>query len=70
MIKFNSNKIKGLRNEHNDSQERLANILNISTTSYAQKERGERDFKVSEVTFIANYYNVEIGIFFDKIVGK
>ena len=62
--KLNLNKIRGIRNENNNTQEELAKVIGISTNSYISKENGKIDFKVDELVRIANQYNVLISYFF------
>jgi len=53
-------KLEDLRELKGDTQEELANLLNINTTSYRNKEKGNTEFKASEMFLIAKHYNKEI----------
>ena len=50
------NKLKGIRNENNLTQKDMAEFLNISQDTYGMKERGEREFYVSEVNDILDLF--------------
>ena len=49
-------KLKGIRNENNLTQKDMAELLDISQDTYGMKERGERDFTVSEVNTILDLF--------------
>lgn len=53
-------KLEELRELQGDTQEDLANLLKINTTTYRRKEKGDADFKASEMFLIAQKYNVGI----------
>lgn len=53
-------KLEEIRELNNDTQEELANLLNINTTSYRNKEKGVTEFKSSEMFIIAKKYNRNI----------
>ena len=50
------NKLKGVRNENNLTQRDMADLLGVSQDTYGMKERGERDFTVSEVNTILDIF--------------
>ncbi len=47
-------KLKGLRAERGLSQSDMAKIAGIGEDSYRKKENGERDFKLGEISKIAD----------------
>lgn len=53
-------KLEELRELKKVTQEELANLLNINTTTYRRKEKGDAEFKASEMFIIAQRFNLEI----------
>ena len=49
------NKVKGYRCSLGLTQKKMADILGISTNSYASKENGKSDFKVKEINKFINF---------------
>lgn len=49
-----------LRKENNETQQNLAELLNLSTTSYREKETGKTQFKGDEMFIIAEHYGKKI----------
>lgn len=49
-------KLIQLRKERNISQEKLAEFLGIGLRTYGMKERGETEFKVSEMIKIHQFF--------------
>ena len=64
-IAFNNAKIKGLIAENEITQAKLAKVIGITPPNLNEKLNGRRDFKVSEIQAIANYFKKEIGYFFE-----
>lgn len=62
---FNTNKIKGLMAERNETMLDLANLLNLHKNTVSKKINRKREFTVSELKTIADYYNVNVQIFFN-----
>lgn len=50
-------KLASLRRYHDISQEKMGNLLDISRESYANKESGKTQFKVSEMFIISHYFD-------------
>lgn len=46
-----------LRTENNETQQDLANLINLSESGYRKKERGVNQFKGDEMFIIARHYN-------------
>lgn len=68
-------KLRGKMAEHGFTQRALAKQVNMSENSLAAKIRGERSFKINEVSAICEILQitnpVEItDIFFEKVVSK
>ena len=55
------------RKKAGDSQETLAQLIGCTRQSYSQKERNERDFKLSEAEKIAQHYKTTIDDLFEDI---
>ena len=51
--------LRGLRVANGLTQEEMAEILGITSTSYHFKETGKREFKVSEANKIINLLDVD-----------
>lgn len=51
-------------------QEDLAKLLDISSNSYGQKERGDTDFKLSEMFKIAKFFDKKIGDIFSDSTSR
>lgn len=49
------NKVKGYRCSLGLTQKKMADILGMSTNSYASKENGKSDFKVKEINKFINF---------------
>lgn len=57
-------KLEEIREISGDTQKDLAALLNINTTTYRRKEKGDAEFKASEMFLIAERYNKDIGQIF------
>lgn len=53
-----------IRKGNNETQLELANLLNLSTTAYREKELGKTQFKGDEMFIIANHYGKKIEVIF------
>lgn len=53
-------RLRELREENNLTQEKIADILNVSRTAYANWEIGRSEPSVDMLINIANFYNVSI----------
>ena len=64
---MNLKRLKGLRAEHDLSQEEMAKLIGISLSSYQRKETGESQFSLNEAYKISQIFNKNIyEIFFGK----
>ena len=52
-------KLIALRAEHNMTQLDMAELLDISETTYINKEKGRVDFTVSEVNIIIKFFGIK-----------
>ena len=62
----NLRRIKAYRTYNDLDQQKMADALAISKTSYSLKESGERDFTSEEVGMMAAVFGVEPGDLFSK----
>lgn len=49
-------RLKGLRAEHGLSMAKMAKIIGISEGSYLAREKKQREFQISEMKVIADYF--------------
>ena len=64
-------KVKDLRKEAGIKQSFMAKYLNISTTNYSKKEKGDVKYSLEEAKKVADYFKKTIeDIFFDNEVSK
>lgn len=61
-----SNKVLQARREADISQERVANAIGITLRTYTKKEKGESEFKASELKAIAEETKKPIQWFFEE----
>lgn len=66
----NKNKLAAYRKLCNLSQKEVAELLNMSNTSYSLKESGKNEFKLSEAKILADYFGTTVDeIFFNNSVN-
>ncbi|MSD84432.1 helix-turn-helix domain-containing protein (plasmid) [Lactobacillus curvatus] len=53
-------KLLGLRKSFNLSQEDMAKLIGVTTTTYARKERGEYAFDADEMFIISKYFEEDM----------
>lgn len=53
-------RIKNLREDHDLTQQQVADILNCQREVYRRYEAGERELPLSYAVILARYYNVSI----------
>ncbi len=61
---INLNKIRGTRVEKGLTQAQMADLLGMSTTAYSQKERGEKEFKPSELVDFSRMLGFDVSELF------
>lgn len=59
-------RIKDLREDNDNKQTEIANLLNIGLSTYQRYERGELKIYLETAEKLANYYNVSL----DYIAGR
>lgn len=47
------------------SQEKLAHAVGITRASYGKKEMGKMPISLEEITNLANFYNIDVTVFFN-----
>jgi len=60
-------KVKEIRVKNNVSQQKLANELNISISTFIRKERGESFFTAYEIAYVVNYLGIRLDNIFPRI---
>lgn len=63
MIQNLGEKVKLLRKRRNLKQEDLANLLNLSRAQISNLEKGKRNFSLSQLEKICEFFNVEMSYF-------
>ena len=58
-------RIRDLREDHDLTQEAIANVLGTSQTMYARYERGANELPIRHLITLSKYYNVST----DYILG-
>ncbi len=51
-------RLRDLREDHDKTQQDIANILQTSQTMYARYERGANELPIHHLLTLCNYYNV------------
>ncbi len=51
-------KIKDLREDHDKTQQEIADVLGTSQTMYARYERGANELPIRHLITLCNYYGV------------
>ncbi len=59
-------RIKDLREDSDQSQEKISELLCMARSVYGRYERGEREIPVSTLMALADYYEVNL----DYLVGR
>lgn len=59
------NKFIILRNEHNLTQEQIAEMLNISKSTYCRIEKGQQDISVEALKKLLKIYNITFEDFYN-----
>ncbi len=70
-MKIKLNKLKGLIAENDLRHEDLANLIDVSPTTFSRKMNGKSPFTLSEAKIIADFFGVTIDkLFFYRQVTK
>ena len=59
-------RIRDLREDNDNTQKEIANLLNMQLTVYQRYERGERELPLWAAIKLADYYHVTL----DYLVGR
>ena len=59
-------RMRDLREDHDKTQEEMAQILGTSQTMYARYERGANELPIRHLITLADYYNVST----DYLLGR
>ena len=63
-------KLRGLREDNDLTQEQIAQILGTSQTMYARYERGANEMPVRHLVTVCKFYNVSADYFLDTTPDK
>ena len=63
-------KLRGLREDNDLTQEQIAQILGTSQTMYARYERGANEMPVRHLVTLCRFYNVSADYFLDTAPDK
>ncbi len=64
-------KLRGLREDNDLTQQQIADILGTSQTMYARYERGANEMPIRHLVTLCHYYNVSADYFLDTApVGR
>ena len=63
-------KIRGLREDNDLTQEAVAKILGTSQTMYARYERGANEMPLRHVVTLCKFYNVSADYLLDTVPDK
>ena len=66
-IKRLANNIRRIRLLHDLTQENMATDLGISLVAYGKIEQGKTDISYSRLSQIADYFKVDIALFFQEV---
>lgn len=63
-------KLKGLREDNDLTQELIAQVLGTSQTMYARYERGANEMPIRHLVTLCRFYNVSADYFLDTVPDK
>lgn len=66
VMKVNYERIKNLRQDHDKTQQELADFLNLTRSAYSNYENNIRDIPIDVLSGIANYYQTSV----DYLIGR
>ncbi len=58
-------KLRGLREDNDLTQQQIADVLGTSQTMYARYERGANEMPIRHLVTLCRYYNVSADYFLD-----
>ena len=59
-------RLRDLREDHDKTQQQIADILGTSQTMYARSERGANELPLRHLLVLADYYGVSV----DYLLGR
>ena len=59
-------RLRDLREDHDKTQQQIADILGTSQTMYARYERGDNELPLRHLLVLADYYGVSV----DYLLGR
>ena len=59
-------RLRDLREDHDKTQQQIADILGTSQTMYARYERGDNELPLRHLLTLADYYGVSV----DYLLGR
>lgn len=63
-------RLRGMREDHDLTQEQVAQILGTSQTMYARYERGANELPLRHLITLCHYYEVSADYFLDTAPDK
>ncbi len=63
-------KLRGIREDHDLTQQQIAEILGTSQTMYARYERGANEMPLRHLITLCKFYNVSADYFLDTAPKK
>ena len=63
-------KLRGLREDNDLTQQQIADILGTSQTMYARYERGANEMPIHHLITLCKFYNVSADYFLDTFPNK
>lgn len=63
-------KIRGLREDNDLTQQQVANVLGTSQTMYARYERGANEMPLRHLVMLCRFYNVSADYLLDTMPNK
>lgn len=65
-----TDKLRGLREDNDLTQQQIANVLGTSQTMYARYERGANEMPLRHFATLCKFYNVSADYFLDTAPNK
>jgi len=69
-VQIFTDKLRGLREDNDLTQQQIANVLGTSQTMYARYERGANEMPLRYFTALCKFYNVSADYFLDTAPSK
>ena len=60
-------KLRGIREDNDLTQQQVANVLGTSQTMYARYERGANELPIHHLVTLCRYYNVSADYFLNTV---